>query len=401
MKRYFISNNKPLLKPFGRWAIAVVAVIALSLCGVAFRLMTQFQQGSATASGSTPSSSRTGAVSALGRLYPEGEVVRLSAPTALNGVGSNRVAKLLVNEGDRVKQGQIIAVLDNHQNLEAAKKLADEDVKVATAKLEKIKAGAKSGELQAQSATVTQLEAELRGQLVAQNNTIERLKAGFSNSEMDHNRHQQLFQEGAVTASQLDNKRLQMITAQEQLNEAQAGRERTKATLQQQIKTAQATLNQLAEVRPTDVQAVQAEVNRAMANVKKAQAELDLAYIRAPIDGQVLKIHTRPGEMVDSKGIAAIGRTDQMNVIAEVYELDINRVQVGQRATITSKVFPDKLQGTVSEVGLQVNPQGVASTDPTANVNNRIIEVKIRLDSIDNQKIAALTNLQVDVKIEP
>ncbi|HBL13695.1 MAG TPA: HlyD family secretion protein, partial [Cyanobacteria bacterium UBA11162] len=170
-------------------------------------------------------------------------------------------------------------------------------------------------------------------------------------------------------------------------------------TFQQQIKSAQSTLNHIAEVRPTDVQVAQAEVNRSLANVAKAKADLELAYIRSPINGQILKIHTRVGETVGNQGIVALGQTKQMNVIAEVYELDVSKLRVGQKATITSNAFSGELQGKVNQIGLQVNPQDVLSTDPTADVDGRIVEVKISLSEADSQRVSSLTNLQVKVLI--
>ncbi|KYC36700.1 hypothetical protein WA1_44275 [Scytonema hofmannii PCC 7110] len=106
------------------------------------------------------------------------------------------------------------------------------------------------------------------------------------------------------------------------------------------------------EIRPTDLQAAQAEVDSAIAALKKAKADLALAYVRSPIAGQILKIYAQPGEIVGEKGIAAIGQTNQMFVAAEVYETDINRVRSGQRATVTSSAFADELKGTVTKMVL-------------------------------------------------
>lgn len=60
-------------------------------------------------------------------------------------------------------------------------------------------------------------------------------------------------------------------------------------------KTANATLDKIAEVRPVDVQAAQAEVDNAVAAVKRAQTDLKQADIKAPITGKILKIHTKVG----------------------------------------------------------------------------------------------------------
>ena len=398
MKPEFLSKKKLLLKPSGLLTIIAAVVIALAFSGATILYVFHFQRNSNASSSNPATKAATNkAVSALGHLRPEGEVIHLSAPTTLNGFGGSRVAKLLVQEGDKVKQGQVIAVLDNYQNLQAAVKLAQEQVKVARANLYQVKAGAKTGELEAQKATIESLEADLQGQLTAQEKTIARLQAELNTAQIEYQRYRKLFENGAVAASQFDSKQLVMKTAQEQLNEAKVNRSRIEATTQRRIKAAQATLNQLAEIRPTDVQAAQAEIDRTLANVAKAQADLDLAYIRAPVNGQVLKIHTRAGEAVGDQGIVALGKTDQMNVVAEVYELDVSKVRIGQKATITSNAFSGNLSGKVTEVGLQVNPQDVLSTDPTADVNSRIVEVKIRLDPADSQKVSAFTNLQVNV----
>ena len=400
MKPDLISENKPLLKPSGRWAIIAAIVAALALSGATLLYIFRFQRSSTASLNIATSTPTIKAVSALGYLMPEGEVTYLSAPTALNGLGSSRVAKLLVKEGDTVKTGQAIAILDNYENLQTSVKLALEEVNVAQANLAKVKAGAKTGELEAQKATIARLQAELQGQVAAQDKMIARLSAEFNNGEIEYQRYRKLFQDGAITASLLDSKQLVMATAQEQLNEAKVNRDRIEATFQQQIQAAQATLNQIAEIRPTDVLAAQAEINKAIANVNKTKADLDLAYIRTPIDGQILKINSRPGEVVGNKGIVALGKTDQMNVVAEVYELDVGKVRIGQKATITSNAFSGKLYGTVDQIGLQVNPQEVLTTDPTADVNRRIVEVKVRLNAADSQRVSAFTNLQVSVVID-
>ncbi len=400
MKPDSISQHKPLLKPVGRWTIVAVVATALAFSGAASQYIVQFRRGSPSSLSKPSTITPTiKTVSALGHLRPEGEITYLSAPTVLNGLGSSRVAQLLVKEGDKVEIGQKIAILDNWKNLQAAQKLALEQVKVAQTELAKVKAGAKTGELEAQKATIARLEADLQGQLTAQDKTITRLEAEFNNAQTEYQRYDQLFQNGAVTASQLDSKKLTMKTAQEQLNEAKVNRSRIAATLKQQIKAAQATLNQTAEVRPTDVQAAQAAINQAIANVAKTQADLDLAYVRAPIDGQVLKIYSRPGETVGNKGIVALGKTEQMNVVAEVYESDVNKLKVGQQVTVTSNGFTGKISGKVTQIGLQVNTQDVLSTEPAANVDSRVVEVKIRLNAADSQKVSTLTNLQVKVAI--
>ena len=373
------------------------------------------------------------AIAALGFLEPEGEVINLSGTILAEGA---RVDKLLVKQGEQVKAGQIVAILDRRDRLSAALKRAQTQVKIARSRLEQVKAGAKEGEINAQRARIKKLKAELQGQKIAQQATIERLKADIKGStaaqkaiierleaelrhaETECDRFERLYSDGAGTASNRDLKCLEKETArkrviesevtlkrivdsgQEKIAEAQANLQRTINTLQQQQTEAQATLNHIAEVRPVDLVLAQAELEDAIVGVQQAQAELDLAYVRSPSAGQILKIHTSPGEIVSDQGIVELGRTGQMYVKAEVYETDISKVRLAQRASITSDGFTGKLQGTVDDIGLQIGKKEVLSINPVIDVDARVIEVKIRLDSEDSQKVAGLTNLQVKVVID-
>lgn len=301
-------------------------------------------------------------VTALGLLEPEAEVIHLSAPQALDG---DRVAQLLVKEGEQLKAGQVVAILDSRALRQNALLEAQERVRVAQSKLAQVKGGAKSGEIAAQEAQIARFVAELRGEVATQQATIARSQSEVNNARAEYNRYQSLYRQGAISASQFDQKRLALESDQAQLSSATANQKRTSDTLRAQINEARATLDRIAEVRPVDVQAAQTEVDQAIAAVKRAQTELEQAYIRAPMAGRILKIHTREGEKLrgsentNETGIADLGQTAQMVAVAEVYQTDIGKVRVGQQAVITSQAFPGELRGTVSHIGLQVNQQNV------------------------------------------
>lgn len=391
------KERRQPVKPLEQWPI--VLAVAITLANGAFSLYSLSQSRSVEQNLApvSPQAPAIIAVTGLGRLEPEGEVIRLSAPTSVEGA---RVTQLLVKEGDRVQAGQVVAILDSYEPRLAALEQAKQQVQIAQARLAKVKAGAQTGEIAAQEATITRLEAESRGEVIAQKATIARLQAELSNAEAEYRRYQELYQEGAVSASLFDSKRLPVATMRQQINEANANLNRTVESFREQISQAKATLDRIVEVRPVDVKVAQAEVNDALAAVQRAQADLNLASVRSPIKGQILKIHTRPGEIVNQQGIANLGQTDQMYAVAEIYETDISKVRIGQRATITGEAFSGKLQGTVTQIGWQVNTQDILSTNPTADTDQKVVEVKVRLnDTAGNHRIAALTNLQVQVAI--
>lgn len=413
--------------------IGVVAVATMVTAGIAFYGISQtgLMTISETAVVEAPPTVKK--VTALGRLEPQGEIINLSAPLNLDG---DRLAKLLVEEGDTVKAGDVIAILDSQKTLQDALLQAKEQVRMGIAKLAQVEAGAKTGEIKAQEAiiarlrsertnqiaaqeaTISRIQAEKNTETAAQKSTIARLQAEVDNANIEYQRYQKLFNNGAVSNSLRDSKRLTLQTAKQQLNEARANLNRIEASRQQelseatanlnriqssgseQIKEAEATLNQISEIRPVDVRAAQTEVDNAKAALKQAQTNLEQSYIRAPIAGQIIKIHTREGEQISSQGIAELGKTQQMMVVAEVYQTDIEKIKLGQKALITGQAFSGELTGEVARIGLQINRQNVFSNEPGENLDRRVVDVKIRLNLEDSKKVTGLTNLQVQTEIE-
>lgn len=425
------------LNSFGKRGSRWISFLFAACCATSIILVYSLLHSRTTGQNSSPTLPESkvdlSAVAALGHLEPQGEVIHLSAPPGTEGV---RVDQLLVKQGEPVQAGQVIAILDTRKRLLAALNKSQKQVIVAKARLEQVKAGAKEGEINAQKAkiegsraelrgqvaaqkaTIERLEAELQGEKKAQEATLKRLKAQLQNAKTECDRYQMLYQNGAVTASQHDSKCLEDETIRERVNEAEvtlnrivssrgeqiqeanATLKRTVETVQEQLVSGQGTLDQIAEVRSVDVAVAQAELEDALAAVQQAQAQLETAYVRSPKVGQILKIHTWPGEIVSNKGIVELGRTDQMYAIAEVYETDISKVRLGQQAIITSAGFTGKIQGTVDEVGLQIGKKDVLGTDPVADVDARVVEVKIRLNPADSKLVATLTNLKVKLTID-
>jgi HlyD family secretion protein len=374
------------------------------------------------------------AVAALGYLEPQGGITQISATAFLEG---SRVDKILVKQGEKVEKGEIIAILDNNARLRASLKQAQANLDLAESKLEKVREGAKKGEIMAQDsrmrqskaelegqimrqkAAISSLESELEGEKLGQKATVERIKAELNNSLTDCQRYQSLYRNGAVSQGEKERfcleatttqKRLQeaeanlqriTTTLEQKIQEARANLQRTLNTLEQQIQENQAMLSAVTEIRPVDLQIAQDEVMTAKANVERAQAELELSYVRAPHAGRILKIHTFPGELVKNEGILELGNIQKMYVTAEVYETDISRVKLGQSVTIkTDKIIGD-LEGNVEEIGWKVGRQDVLGTDPVVDTDARVIEVKISLDHLSSAKVNRLTNLKVNVIIHP
>lgn len=234
------------------------------------------------------------AITALGRIEPRDGVIRISGPSRIAVV----IGELRVTEGQPVKAGDVLAILDSHASEEAV---------------------------------------------------VERLRVELANAKRDLARKLKLSRDGVLSDASLD-----------------------------------------AGLLARDV---------AQAELRSAEAELARSTVRAPIDGQVLEIHARTGEKVGPEGILELGRTDEMYAVAEVYETDVRRIRIGQRARVESPALERPLEGVVERVGMKIGKLDALSTDPAARTDARVVEVEIRLD--ESEPVRSLTNLQVEIAIAP
>jgi HlyD family secretion protein len=355
-------------------------------------------------------------IGALGRLEPEGEVFKIAPPA----VGlSSRVAKVLVKEGDAVKSGQPVAVMDTFETLRASGLQAEAQVRQAEAKLEQVKSGAKVGDVNAQKAKLLQAESDIgrlqseldSAKLEGQRSETARIEAEarLAKAQWDVTKYKELFDGGAISESEYKNRQVTYIVSKQQLETAQKAvsqivelvAQRTASLQRAQFVIAEENqrLGSVSEVRPTDVTQAEEEVKVALANLEKAKADFGNAVVKSPIDGQIIKVHTKDNESVGNNGIMELGRTSQMYAIAEVDENLVGRVKPGQKAIVKSDAFVGEITGEVVKIGNKVGKNSITSTDPADKQDSRVVEVKVRLDS--SELVRGLTNLQVKVAIRP
>ena len=318
-------------------------------------------QVSAAANKIEPAQAGTKAVACLGRIEPENGVIRVAAPYLFGR--PSLVKELRVKEGDRVRPGQLLAILDGKDQLQAAMDQCRAHVAVARSRLEQVKAGPKSADLSAQRAEVARLEANLE------------------NAETEYKRYAQLRKTDDVTVSDLNARQTVVISAQHLLEEAQA------------------KLKSMSEIRPADANLAEAELRAALADEQRARRDYESSLVYAPVTAQVVKIHAHAGESVDARGVLELAQTDHMYAVAEVYETDIGKVRLGQQATISSDLLPHPLGGRVEHISMKVTPSTVLPADPASFADSRVVEVKIGLD--ESRSVAGLINGKVSVVIHP
>lgn len=307
--------DEPQPRPPWRPLALMVLLAALTVLGVSavFRSRPETPQDSFARPLPVGSDSASAPVTALGRLEALGDTRRLAAPSGPMGQ-SPRVSSLLVEKGDSVQQGQLLATFDSRIDVEA-------DRAVAAA-------------------------------------TLDTLKQRLALLSQDLDRYAALQRAGAVSAQDLEQRRLRLLEVEQQLVQARA-------------------------------------------QLKREDVRLPLTELRAPFDGTVLDIHARSGERPGEKGVLELASSAGVEAVLEVYESDIDRVRPGQKVELRSENggFTGRLLGRVLRVDPVVRQRQVLSTDPTANTDARIVQVRVSLDPGDAVRVRRLLGLKLIAKV--
>ena len=293
------------------------------------------------------------AVTALGRVTPGRAAIDVAAEPG------SRILKLEVSEGKKVKAGDALAYLDTY-----TLRTAERD-------------GAKVAMEEAWERFET--ETAYTHAVVDQNReAVQLLQVAVEHARKEMARFESLLASKTVEPQRFDEQKFLLQSRETELAKAKA-----------ELRSAEAAL---ARIRST------VGLRSAEAHLKSAEAQLELTIIRAPIDGEILKVFTYPGERIANDPILKMGDTSDMHVIVEVHETDVAAVRVGQQATITSQALPEPVHGVVEEIGALIYKNDVLDVDPRATRDTRVVEVRIKLDK--SEAVSRFTHLEVSTRID-
>jgi HlyD family secretion protein len=333
-------------------------------------------------------------ISSTGTITPV-QSVNLSPKTA--GV----LKRLLVEQGDRVEQGQIIAYMDQ-QELKGQMLQAQAGIAQARANLEKLRNGSRPEEIAQSKARLNQAQQQL---LALQNGSrpqdidqaqsqVVAAKARVNLASSKLRQYTQLKNSGAVSLERFNEINADVQTATSDLAAARQKLDLLKTgSRSEDVGRAQASVAEARAAyalttngsRAEDIRQAEAQVASAVGQMEVIQSRMADTVIRAPFAGIVTQKYASVGAFVTpttsasstssatSTSIVAVAQ--DLEVLAKIAEVDIGKIRLGQPVEINVDAYPEKVfKGRVRLVS------------PEAVIDQNVTTFQVRISILTGQK---------------
>ncbi|MGD1900044.1 MAG: efflux RND transporter periplasmic adaptor subunit [Phormidesmis sp.] len=297
------------------------------------------------------------------------------------------VQELFVEQGDRVGRGQLIAQMDSDQ-LNAQIVQNEASVAEARAQLDDSLNGASQTDIGQAEASVAAARAQLQDA---------RARLLLSQDELE--RSQRLFDQGAISRSDLDRA----------VNENRSA----SANVEQSVARVEEADQRLADQQDGDdaetIAQAEARLRRAQGQLQAVEVQLSDTQVRAPFDGIVTQRFASEGAFVtptatasdvtSATSTAIVAIASGLEVIAEVPEADIGSIEVGQSVEIQADAFPEELfEGEVRLIA----PEAIERQNVTVfQVRVQLLTGSDRLRSNMNTNVTFIGDELADALVVP
>ena len=289
---------------------------------------------------SDPGTQKLWAAVAPGRVEPRSREIKIAAPMV------GRITDVLVQPNDQVFAGELLIRLDDG---EALARVAAAEAQVALRKRARDEQTAPRGSGERRRAEDALGDAERA--LADTRNALDAAAAARRT--------------GGPEAA-LDTARAAWSRAQDRLRQVQADLRRIRADSDTPLPNR-----------------TEGELNIGRAELTLALVGLERTRIRAPIDGAVLQVNAKAGELAapaPDPSLLLMGDLSSLRVRAEVDERDIGQVRIGQRALVRANAFRGReFEGQVAAIAQLVGPGGISSRGPRKLTDVDVLEVVVDL----------------------
>lgn len=290
-----------------------------------------------------------------------------------------QLQKLLVEVGDRVRQGQVIGQQDDDVLTGSVNEArAQREAQVSEVANARRQVGAVRTQVEQARLTLAQAQGDV---LQLQNSArarIEDARLQVQQTRNDADRLTQLAKAGAIAEQQAEQARTQAQQAQQNLVNIQASSAQEISQAKTAVRTAeqvlQASQSQVA-IEKGSVDAAQMRVLAQQAVVNQAKEQRSYAVLKAPLNGVVMARLAEEGDLLqEGDEVLRLGDFRQVKIIVQVPERLLSQLRVGQQTQVTLDAFPNRrLTGEVMRIS------------PVANVNSRLLPVEVAIANINGR----------------
>ena len=257
-----------------------------------------------------------------------------------------RVVERPVDEGEYVKAGQLIALLDSRS--------LENEVGVRRAALEAAEAALLELERGYLPEEINQAEAKL-----------EQSKAELNRLQAEYERQKELFDTNVISQKEFDLSTASHAVAKARVREAKEGLELLRRG-----------------IREEKIEQARARLEESKQSLALAETRLSYAALYAPSPGWVLSKNIEPGEVVvGGTPIVSIGNLDDVWLRAYINETDLGRVKLGQKVDVTTSSYPGKIySGTITFISSEAEftPKNVQTEKERVKL---VYRIKVKLDN--------------------
>ena len=307
--------------------------------------------------------------------------IKAKNPIAVSAESNGlRVSDILVEEGDSVASGQVLARLDS-SSLAARRRQLEARLQQQRASLSKTV----SPNRPLETAQLRSSLEEALTQITVEKANLQVAQAALQDAAANLERYQALYKSGAIPKTEAESRRLEYLrqkgnveVAEDRVTAARAGARQAEQRLQ--------LANQGG--RTEDVTIAQAQIDELQGQLEELQIQIDQATIRAPRAGLVSRKNVELGQVVTPGTVLfEMVQNGELELRATVPATDIGQIEIGQAATVTSGSL--KAEGRVWKISPQVDEE------------TRNAEVRIELPNSSGFRPGMFADARIPLEFPP
>jgi len=248
--------------------------------------------------------------------------------------GGSVLVELRVKDGQKVKKGEVVAVLSNYARADVTLRMAEADLVKLKQLHELVLKGTRVSEIALQEAT---------------------LKSSIEQNKLDALQR-------ARSGKPPDVREIETAIAEQALERQKVRLKLLKTTLE----------NDLAQN--------EIDLANTQSRIDSAKRSIEDTLVRSPLDGVVVQIFSRQGERVSPAGIIKIVDMNQLRVLADVDELHVSRLKPGGKVDVTFRGNNDVYKGTIERIAPTVKRMQRVEPDGGSSTDARVVQVEIKID---------------------